>query len=117
MLNLAEYRKKTTGLCDYLPWACLLGPGIVLNKDGSFMRTIRFRGPDLDSSTVEELVSLRARVNNALKRLGSNWCIHIEASRRESRLYPESIFSSGVAGLIDAERRRSFTADRCQFEW
>ena len=33
MLNLAEYRKKTAGLCDYLPWACLIGPGIVLNKE------------------------------------------------------------------------------------
>ena len=34
MLNLAEYSKKTTALADYLPWACLVGPGIVLNKDG-----------------------------------------------------------------------------------
>jgi len=27
MLNLAEYRRKTKGLYDYLPWACLVGPG------------------------------------------------------------------------------------------
>ena len=51
MLNLAEYRKKTVGLCDYLPWACLIGPGIVLNKDGSFQRTLRYRGPDPVSYT------------------------------------------------------------------
>ena len=35
MLNLAEYRKKSIGLHDYLPWACLVGPGIVLNKGPS----------------------------------------------------------------------------------
>ena len=58
MLNLAEYRKKTTSLADYLPWACLVGPGIVLNKDGSFQRTLRYRGPDLDSATEAELVSI-----------------------------------------------------------
>ena len=66
MLNLAEYRRKTTGLADYLPWACLVAPGIVLNKDGSFQRTIRYRGPDLDSATDAELVSIAARLNNCL---------------------------------------------------
>ena len=51
MLNLAEYRKKPQSLADFLPWAALVAPGVVLNKDGSFQRTARFRGPDLDSAT------------------------------------------------------------------
>ena len=29
MLNLAEYRRKETRLADYLPWACLVAPGVV----------------------------------------------------------------------------------------
>ena len=36
MLNLAKYRKTTAYLADYLPWAFLVAPGVVLNKDGSF---------------------------------------------------------------------------------
>ena len=40
MLNLAEYRRRDKHLADYLPWACLVAPGIVLNKDGSFQRTL-----------------------------------------------------------------------------
>jgi hypothetical protein len=60
MLNLAEYRRTTTGLADYLSWACLVAPGIVLNKDGSFQRTLRYRGPDLDSATEAELVAITA---------------------------------------------------------
>ena len=71
MLNLAEYRKKPQRLADFLPWAALIAPGIVLNKDGSFQRTARFRGPDLDSATPAELVGTTARLNNALRRLGS----------------------------------------------
>ncbi len=47
MLNLAEYRRRPNRLADLLPWAALVAPGIVLNKDGSFQRTMRFRGPDL----------------------------------------------------------------------
>ncbi|MCC7068167.1 MAG: hypothetical protein IT523_06905, partial [Burkholderiales bacterium] len=56
MLNLAEYRQRPALLADWLPWAGLVAPGIVLNKDGSFQRTARFRGPDLDSATQGELI-------------------------------------------------------------
>src|SRR3546814_5266731 len=49
MLNLAEYRRKPALLADHLPWAALVAPGVVLNKDGSFQRGFRFRGPDLES--------------------------------------------------------------------
>lgn len=42
MLNLSEYRKKNAALADFLPWAALIAPGVVLNKDGSFQRTARF---------------------------------------------------------------------------
>ena len=73
MLNLAEYRNRADRLADLLPWAALIAPGIVLNKDGSFQRSFRFRGPDLESATEAELVGLCARANNALKRLGSGW--------------------------------------------
>ena len=51
MLNLSEYRAHPHRLADHLPWALLIGPGIVLNKDGSFQKSFRFRGPDLESAT------------------------------------------------------------------
>jgi hypothetical protein len=71
MLNLSEFRNKPANLADFLPWAALVAEGIVLNKDGAFQRTARFRGPDLQSATDAELVSVTARLNNALRRLGS----------------------------------------------
>ena len=49
MLNLAN-TASARPCCDWLPWAGLVA-GVVLNKDGSFQRTARFRGPDLDSAT------------------------------------------------------------------
>lgn len=51
MLNLTEYQRRPAQLADWLPWAGLVAPGVVLNKDGAFQRTLRFRGPDLDSAT------------------------------------------------------------------
>ena len=49
MLNLKEYADTPTLLADYLPWACIVAPGVVLNKDGSFQTTFKYRGPDLES--------------------------------------------------------------------
>ena len=68
MFNIAEYRQSSDRLVDLLPWAALVANGVVLNKDGSFQRTLRFRGPDLESATEPQLVAAAARLNNALKR-------------------------------------------------
>ena len=40
MLNLAEYRKKSQCLADFLPWAALVAESVVLNKDGSLQIAI-----------------------------------------------------------------------------
>ena len=81
MMNLSEYRRSLSHLVDFLPWAALVDEGIVLNKDGSFQRTAKFRGPDLDSAVPAELVGVAGRLNNALRRLGSGWAIFVEAQR------------------------------------
>lgn len=116
MMNLAEYRKKSASLADYLPWAALVAPGVVLNKDGSFQRTARFRGPDLDSATPAELVGTTARLNGALRRLGSGWAIFVEAQRNPASSYPDSRFPDCASALLDIERREQFGASGVLFE-
>ena len=116
MLNLAEYKKRPARLADYLPWAAIIAPGIVLNKDGSFQRTIRYRGPDLESASDGELLSFNARINNVLKRFGSNWAIFFEAARNPSGDYPASTFSNDAAWLVDEERRANFETGAAHFE-
>ncbi|WP_292532907.1 conjugal transfer protein TrbE [Methylocystis sp.] len=116
MLNLAEYRKKPQRLADFLPWAALVAPGVVLNKDGSFQRTARFRGPDLDSATQAELIGATARLNNALRRLGSGWAIFVEAQRNPAQHYPASCFPDPVSALVDEERRAQFEEEGTHFE-
>jgi type IV secretory pathway VirB4 component len=81
MMNLSEYRRPANRLADFLPWAALVGEGVVLNKDGAFQRTARFRGPDLDSAVPTELVAVAGRINNSLRRLGSGWAEFVEAQR------------------------------------
>jgi len=116
MLNLAEYRKRPATLADYLPWAALVAPGVVLNKDGSFQRSARFRGPDLESSTEAELVGTCARLNNVLRRFGSGWALFFEAERHEAHDYPDSAWPDPVSWLIDQERRAMFEEEGSHFE-
>ena len=116
MLNLAEYRARPQVLADFLPWAALVAPGVVLNKDGSFQRTARFRGPDLDSATPAELVATTARLNNALRRLGSGWAIFVEAQRHPAGGHPASRFPDIASALVDAERRAQFDEAGAHYE-
>ena len=114
MLNLKEYRGTADRLADHLPWAALVAPGVVLNKDGSFQRTLRFRGPDLESAPEAELLSVCARANNALRRLGSGWAFFFDAERIEAMDYPDSPFPDAASWLIDEERRGHFDGRKGQ---
>lgn len=116
MLNLAEYRNRPHSLADFLPWAALVEKGVVLNKDGAFQRTARFRGPDLDSATPAELVGVTARLNNALRRLGSGWAIFVEAQRIAAQTYPHNTFPDAASALVDLERRDAFEETGAHFE-
>jgi len=116
MMNLTEYRRRSRCLADFLPWAALVDQGVILNKDGSFQRTARFRGPDLDSATPAELVATTARLNNALRRLGSGWAIFVEAQREPANSYPQCDFPDAASRLVDAERRAQFEEEGAHFE-
>lgn len=116
MLDLKPYKDAAARLSDYLPWAGLVAPGIVLNKDGAFQRTLTFRGADLDSSTPSELMGASARLNNALRRFGSGWCLHVEARRAPAPGYPDSVWPDALSWLIDEERRAVFEQAGARFE-
>ena len=108
MLVLREYRQTASLLADHLPWAALVADGVILNKDGSFQRTLKFRGPDLESATEAELIATSARANNVLKRFGSGWALFFEADRVPAIGYPQSPFPDAASWLVDQERRSNF---------
>ncbi len=110
MFSLREYRQPTHRLPDLLPWAAIVDRGVILQKDGCLQKTVAFRGADLASSSPAELVSAVARLNNALRRLGSGWTLFVEAQRRRSDGYPSAVWPNPAACVLDVERRRCFEA-------
>ncbi|MCR6645807.1 MAG: hypothetical protein NVV62_15455 [Terricaulis sp.] len=115
-MDLRPYRQNGARLADWLPWAGLVADGVVINKDGAFQRTLTFRGPDLDLSTLSELMGASARLDNAFKRFGSGWCLHVEARRSETNEYPISDWPDPLSWLIDQERAQDFAAAGGRFE-
>ncbi len=114
MLNLIDYRSKAKGLPDLLPYAALIAPGIVLNKDGSLLAGWEIRGQDTASSTEDELAMVSSRFNNAIKLLGSGWMLHMDALRSSHKAYPapeQGHFPDAVTRLIDDERRKHFSGN------
>ena len=106
---LREHRSAPRSLADLLNWGALVAPGVLLQKDGSFLAGWRYRGPDLDSATPEELAALVEQVNRAFLAFGEDAAIHVDAIRRPSPAYPGGgQFPDPVTALIDEERRRQY---------
>lgn len=116
MFCLKEYREPKDRLSDYLPWAALVAPGVVLQKGCVLQKTIAFRGSDLATSSNVSLVNSIAKLNNSLKRLGSGWALFCEAQRFNSNNYPESDWPNFASQIVDLERQTQFEGVGNHFE-
>ena len=115
-LDLQPFRKRPPILADRLTWGNMLRKNVILQKDGSFLSVIRFRGHDLDTATEGELVAFRAIFNNAIRRLGSGWVVHMEVQRRRVPRAKASVFPDPITAAFDAERRHDFDEATPQYE-
>ncbi len=57
-----------------------------------------------------------ARLNNALRRLGSGWAIFVEAQRNPASGYPVCTFPDAASALVDAERKAQFEEQGAHYE-
>ena len=105
---IKEYQDEKKKLSTYIPWIAMIDEGVILNKNGTFQKTLKFRGYDLDSATIYELQNSNGRLNNVLTRLEGNWTMHIEARRVHSKEYESTEIENFALKLIDDERKNKF---------
>ena len=105
---IKEYQDEKNKLSTYIPWIAMIDEGVILNKNGTFQKTLKFRGYDLDSATIYELQNSNGRLNNVLTRLEGNWTMHIEARRVHSKEYESTEIENFALKLIDNERKSKF---------
>jgi type IV secretion system protein VirB4 len=119
MLSLLnEHREDSRRLPDFLPWDVLIGPrpGLILQKGEALQKTYGFRGPDLASSGVDELIHLTSRLNNVFSRGDGQWTFFVEAQRLQAPACPPSTWPNAAAWIVDHERRQTARTVRAQLE-
>jgi type IV secretion system protein VirB4 len=118
MYRLDRFQLVNTPICYAVPWARIVGdPPVVINKDGSIQTTFRYRGPDLDSATKEQLSLMTARLNAVFMSLDTGWVLFFESQRTSTTSYPiENYFPDPVTRIMDDERRAFFSGADNHFE-
>lgn len=107
-VTFVQYASEPVEFSNVLPWASMVAPGVVLNKNGSFMASFTYRGPDLDSATKEELLITVAQLNNTIKRNGSGWYFYADMHHKRSPALVQSAFPNPATQLIELERAGQF---------
>ena len=75
------------GFPTLLQWGAMPAEGVVWLKDGAFMATWEFSGPDLRFATVEQMEALARQFNRVLCALGKSHMVHVDCCRVPSREY------------------------------
>lgn len=114
---LKEHLSNEPGFSDLLNYAHIVDDGIILTKDGAFLVTFKFRGPDINSASTGELDALTSNFNRMATFLDDGWMLHIDEIRVPSITYPEKgAFVGSVAALIDDERRQLYELEGSHYE-
>jgi type IV secretory pathway VirB4 component len=117
MFRNASLQRKTRAFSDYLRYALPLGNGVVRLKGNGYLRSFAYRGPDLTTSSWEELATRSDRFGALLRQLDDQWSIHVDAFRVPAREYPAGGFwPDRLTWLLDQDRRVRYEAEGAHFE-
>lgn len=112
-----EFREKRNGLPDLLRYESCIRPGVVLGKGGELISTFRYRGPDMQCASDGEIVFLRKRVNDMIKKLADGWMLHSTTLRTESVDYEDTgSFPDPVTRAIEDERVAQYRTEGAHYE-
>lgn len=118
-MRIKKHRSKDEAFADLLNYAAVVGDGVIINKNGSFMASFFYEGTDNASATEQERNQIAARINKAINGLGNGWMMHVDAIRTPAPSYiprSASYFPDRVSAAIDEERRRIFERIGSLFE-
>ena len=118
MYRLDRFRTESNPIAHAVPWARIIGnPPVVVNKDGSLQTTFRYRGPDLDSATREQLSLMTLRLNSLFMTLETGWVLYFESQRTATTSYPQGqYFPDPITRIMDDERKVFFSDAGNHFE-
>ena len=109
-------KPENYGFAELLNFSHMVAPEVLGLKNGGFLAGFWLTGPDLESSTVQELEHLSEMMARAIGQLDVRYCIHFEFFRREAHNYPDGNFKETTTKLIDMERFAQFQQEAGHYE-
>ena len=116
MWLFSKNRKKQDGFAELLNYSHMVAPEVMGLKNGGFLAGFWLTGPDIESSTAQELEHLSEMMARSVNQLDTHWCIHFEFFRREAHNYPDGNFKETTTQIIDEERHLQFQEEGGHFE-
>lgn len=108
---------QEVGLADLLNYAHLVEEGVIVNKDGAFLKSFVFTGPDLSAKEDAERVALLESINRALLLLDDGWMLHVDEIRLASPQGPlQTTFPEPLSQLLEEERHQWYQTQGQPYE-
>ena len=99
-------------LADLAQISAFAAEGEAFLKPGGLMVARELRHDDFESLSPEEVDAICERFEQALGQLGDMDMLHVVHHRLPAPNYPERVFLTHAAALVDAERRAAFGNER-----
>lgn len=110
-------RSQPVDVVGLVPWEAVVSERVVWTKQETLLASWEYAAPDLETSTREELEALAIGVHQALKPLGSDWCVHVDSLRLPSVAYPQGgAFPEPVSAFLEDVRRERYQATATHYE-
>ena len=117
MLLLDSFRKGPAGLPSLLSYFGCIEEGVILNSDGSLMKSFYYYCPDLESEIDIQKHSLSVQINNIFTRLTTGWTLNVDMIRVPVKQYLlNDYYEHPVLRFFEKQRIRNFLKINRYFE-
>lgn len=110
-LDFNKISKEPQNQLKYiLPYSFILSPSVCLLKNGALMTTYQVEYPDLESSSVDSIISMSNLFNRSVMTLAQNegWALFFDVRRYKTTEYPAGEFDNLAGWLIDQRRAENY---------
>lgn len=81
MIRVTGHERSNKHLSDYIPWAAIVAPGVIMQKDGIFQSSFEVVGYNFVSMHANKIEHIVSAMNNMCTHLESGWSMFVEAVR------------------------------------
>ncbi len=117
MLQTSRKAKRKPGFSDYLNFAFMAAPGLLVGKTGTLTALYSFSPSDSESSSDYDKEHIAEVINNRLREFSGEWMIQVDLLRRRSSKYSlTGDFPDEITKNIESERRSLLQSQGFQYE-